>query len=218
MKKFNFRRKTDNQKQFSSATYWEDRYQSGRNSGPGSYGRLAKFKAEVLNDFVRKNNIESVIEWGCGDGNQLKLGEYPKYLGLDVSKNSIKKCIDTFQRDPTKSFLHYSDDTLNDPAGFIRADLALSLDVIFHLVEDEVFESYMFRLFGSARKYVVIYSSNQADKNTAEHVTHRKFTDWTNKHARGWKKVKTIPNKYPYSIDDPENTSFSDFYIYSLYH
>src|SRR5215210_4430947 len=31
------------------------------------------------------------------------------------------------------------------------AELALSLEVIYHLVEDEVFESYMRRLFGSSK-------------------------------------------------------------------
>jgi hypothetical protein len=34
-----------------SATYWEQRYARGWNSGVGSYGRLAEFKAQVLNNF-----------------------------------------------------------------------------------------------------------------------------------------------------------------------
>lgn len=77
----------------NSKSYWESRYQKGGNSGFGSYGRLAKFKAEVLNDFVAKNSIQSVMEFGCGDGNQLKLAVYPKYIGLDVSPKAIKRCI-----------------------------------------------------------------------------------------------------------------------------
>src|SRR5437899_4317923 len=55
------------------------------NSGLGSYDKLAEFKAEVLNGFVKENTIKSVIEYGCGDGNQLKFAEYPSYLGFDVS-------------------------------------------------------------------------------------------------------------------------------------
>lgn len=43
------------------------------------------------------------------------------------------------------------------------ADLSLSLDVIYHLVEDEVFETYINTLFKSARRYVIIYSSNSDD-------------------------------------------------------
>ena len=40
-----------------SASYWELRYRNGGTSGAGSYGRLAEFKAEVLNEFVRVKGI-----------------------------------------------------------------------------------------------------------------------------------------------------------------
>jgi hypothetical protein len=54
----------------SSGNYWEERYSQGGNSGSGSYAKFAEFKAEVLNDLVQQNAIRSVIELGCGDGNQ----------------------------------------------------------------------------------------------------------------------------------------------------
>lgn len=47
-----------------SGSYWENRYESGRNSGDGSYGALAGFKAEILNKFVDDNAIQTVIEFG----------------------------------------------------------------------------------------------------------------------------------------------------------
>ena len=56
-----------------SGSYWEQRYVRKRTSGAGSYGRLAVHKAEVLNQFVTDNNIDTVVEFGCGDGNQLTL-------------------------------------------------------------------------------------------------------------------------------------------------
>src|SRR3989339_1402077 len=67
-------------------SFWEARYRSGGDSGLGSFGRLAQFKADVLNDFVRQAGIASIIEFGCGDGNQLRLAAYPSYVGLDVSR------------------------------------------------------------------------------------------------------------------------------------
>src|ERR1041385_8036217 len=79
-----------------SAQYWEARYREGGNSGDGSYGRLASFKAQVLNDFVARNQIRSVVEFGCGDGNQLSLAQYPKYLGLDVSPTAVLNCAARF--------------------------------------------------------------------------------------------------------------------------
>src|ERR1700689_4886366 len=70
---------------FHSPSYWDSRYAGGGNSGDGSYGNLAKFKASVLNQFVAENRIASVVEFGCGDGNQVSLAEYPRYVGIDVS-------------------------------------------------------------------------------------------------------------------------------------
>ena len=75
---------------FNSKNYWEEHYQAGGNSGSGSYGRLASFKALIINEFVSENQISSVIEFGCGDGNQLALANYPEYVGLDVSPTTIK--------------------------------------------------------------------------------------------------------------------------------
>jgi len=116
-----------------SKQYWIERYKSGGNSGAGSYGKLAEFKAEVLNDFVRGNAIETIIEYGCGDGNQLKLSSYPFYIGFDVSLAAISRCQDIFCEDKTKTF------KLMDEYRGETAQLTLSLDVIYHLIEDDVF-------------------------------------------------------------------------------
>jgi hypothetical protein len=41
-----------------------------------------------------------------------------------------------------------------DHQGLFRAELGLSLEVIFHLVEDDVFDVYMRHLFASATRFV----------------------------------------------------------------
>lgn len=76
-----------------SRTYWDRRYAFGGYSGAGSSGRLAAFKAETLNRFVEQHGIGSVVELGCGDGNQLSLGAYPFYLGIDVSREAVRRCL-----------------------------------------------------------------------------------------------------------------------------
>ena len=38
----------------TSKNYWEERYKTGGNSGAGSYDRLAKFKAQIINDFIKQ--------------------------------------------------------------------------------------------------------------------------------------------------------------------
>src|SRR5262245_1803168 len=94
------------QKDFASDQYWESRYRSGGNSGSGSYNRLAQYKADVLNKFVSDNNVGSVIEFGSGDGAQLRLAHYPQYVGVDVSRTVLEATIRQFADDPTKRFLH----------------------------------------------------------------------------------------------------------------
>jgi hypothetical protein len=193
-----------------SAHYWESRYARGGHSGPGSFNRLATFKAEILNDFVNKNNITTVIEYGCGDGNQLELAQYPHYTGFDVSPRAIALCGEKFKTHSAMVFKpmnQYNNE---------QAQLTLSLDVIYHLVEDHVFDEYMRRLFASAQRFVIIYSSN-SDQNPVDqpkHVRHRKFTDWVDGNAPNWKLQAHIPNKYPYNGKD-ETGSFADFFIYA---
>lgn len=96
-----------------------------------------------------------------------------------------------------------------------KAELSLSLDVIYHLIENEVFDHYMRNLFGAARCYVIIYSSNLDEErgNSLNHIRHRKFTNWINENISGWKIKNIIPNKYPYK-GDYKRGSLADFYIY----
>lgn len=192
-----------------SEDYWQQRYRKGGASGPGSVGRLARFKADVLHGLVERHALSSVVEFGCGDGSQLALTEYPRYLGLDISPVAIERCRSRFQHDATKSFALLGS---VEPG---RHDAALSLDVIYHLVEDEVFEAYMAQLFDAARRLVVIYSSNGNSAPAAPHVRHRRFTDWVEAHRPDWVLKEVIPNRYPYDAANDDETSFADFYVFA---
>ncbi|MBV0900410.1 class I SAM-dependent methyltransferase [Haloarcula salina] len=198
-----------------SRQYWEDRYQRGDNSGAGSYGKLARFKSNVLENFIDQNEVKDVIEFGCGDGNQLSMTEFPPYIGLDVSSTAIQMCINKFEDEEYKSFFLYNPESFVDNRGIFKSDLGLSLDVIYHLTEDDIYQKYMEDLFSSSRKYVIIYSSNTTKKYVDDkHVKHRKFTNWVENNARDWELDRVIDNKYSYDPSNPENTSWSDFYIF----
>ncbi len=195
----------------SSSQYWEDRYILGGDSGAGSYNKLAEFKAETINRFVEFNKIETIIEFGCGDGNQLKYAKYKNYIGFDVSNKAINNCKREFGNDRSKRF------ALMEEFDNESSQLTLSLDVIYHLVEDEVFEGYMNRVFESSERYVIIYSSNGTDVefgNNVAHVRHRVFTDWVEKNKKNWTLSDVIKNKYPFDPVDNNEGSFADFYFY----
>lgn len=176
-----------------SAAYWEQNYARGGTSGSGSYGRLAEGKAAFLNAFVREQAVRSVIEFGCGDGHQLSLADYPRYVGLDVSRSAIGLCERRFAGDSTKSFFLYDDACFVDRAGWFTADMAISLDVIYHLIEDQVFEAYMGHLFAAAERFVVVYATNACMRGTAPHVRHRHFSPWVEAHCPQWRLVQVAP-------------------------
>ena len=193
-----------------SGNYWDKRYQKGRDSGEGSYGELALFKAKVLNESVREKGIRSVIEFGSRAGNQLKLAEYPAYTGVDVSPVAVRMARQTFQQDGSKKFL-----TTEDYRGEI-AELALSLDVIYHLVENSVFEAYMERLFQSATRFVAVYSSNCSGLMTdSPHVRHREFTRWVKERFPRLAPPRIIANPFPIGLRQQE-TSFAHFFFYQI--
>jgi hypothetical protein len=192
-----------------SAAYWEERYSSGGNSGVGSYGLFAEFKADVLNGFVARRQVQTIIEFGCGDGNQLGLSKYPNYLGLDVSSTAILKCRERFKSDMHKAF------RLMEEYKGEKAELSLSLDVVYHLVEDDVFERYMRTLFDASSRYVIIYASDTDDnqRDDGQHIQHRKFTAWVRQNLPNWKLLEHLPNRYPYR-GDYRTGSFAEFFIF----
>lgn len=210
-----WKRKQQQKKFKGSEQYWEGRYQQKGNSGSGSYDHLAEFKSDVLNAFVKEKNVKSIIEFGSGDGNQLKTAIYPAYIGLDVSPTAVKICDNLFKTDKTKSFYVYNSLAFCDNARLFQADLTLSLDVLYHLVEKEIFEAYLLHLFSASNKYVIIYASdyNQAVAPVFQHENRRSFTDFVTKNLPHWKLTEVIKNKYN-PEEYKEKGSLSDFFIY----
>lgn len=169
----------------------------GGDSGSGSYGLLAEFKAEILNGVLTKYGVRSAVEFGCGDGHQLSLIGYPQYVGVDISGEAVRRCRAAFGDDPTKTFMLLDEWTID------RCDLAVSLDVIYHL-DDAAFEHHMELLFESA-PLVVIYSTDGVG-NPGAGIRHHRFTDWTARHVPNWG-MERIVNPYP-------DQSLADFYIF----
>ncbi len=192
---------------FSSIQYWEARYRANGTSGAGSAGRLARFKAGVVNHFIADNRITSMIDLGCGDGSQLALFDLPDdYTGVDASSTAVAACAARF---PDRRFL-----TLDAVAEVPPAELTLSLDVVYHLTEDAVFTGYTRLLFGKATRFVMIYASNTDATWPAAHVRHRRFTDHVAANEPAWRLLAHLPNPFPHDPRRPDDTSFADFFVY----
>ena len=197
---------------FSSGDYWQKRYVSGRNSGAGSYGRLAEYKAEVINKIVKDREIEKVIEFGSGDGNQAALLDIPNYTGVDVSTEAVRLANEAAGQDPRKSF-----HVVNDSFEVVDKsyDLSMSLDVIYHLIEDNIFDAYMTDLFQASRRFVLIYASDEDKSTKNAHVRHRRYSVWIEENASDFSQIQSWQHPFPQTEgQDPNETSFASFKLF----
>jgi len=194
---------------FNEVDYWESRYKSGGNSGSGSYGLLAQYKANIINNFIIENNIKSVIDYGVGDGNQLSLLNLDgvKYVGLDVSKTIIEKCKSKFP----ENMQFYLADQYNG-----KSELAISCDVLYHLIDYTRFIDYIDRLFNMTTNYVIIYARDE-NIDCSIHNKFREFLTYILDKYKEWRLVDMLQNPYPATEirSNSSTTSASNFYFFS---
>lgn len=161
---------------FNLRDYWENRYKTrkktskGYGSGIGSEGKENEYKTNYVNDFIAKNNIKTVIDYGCGAGNfTIGLTGFEHYIGYDISQSCIDFCINRFKN---RDNLTFTTDTALLSSDY---ELGLSIDVLFHQVNDNDYIEHLMMLF--RHKYVIIYS-HDTDENKIqnEHVLFRKIS------------------------------------------
>jgi glycosyltransferase involved in cell wall biosynthesis len=214
----------------SSGDHWELNYANGGNSGEGSEGVEARWKASVLNEFLERERIQSSVELGAGDGVTLSYTtKHKSYTGYDVSYTTVKNLRAKYRGAEGREFVHYDGGSLLEELGGRKWEMALSMEVIFHLVEDDVYYRYLENLFGMAEKWVVIMSSNchedirlkgvlaQMRKtgkwsggtctDPSAHVRHRAFLSDVLDRMDGWVFVDWQKQAYP-------ELCFSDFYFF----
>lgn len=190
---------------YNSSIYWNERYSIGGNSGAGSYGDKAIIKADVVNRWIGLEEVESICEWGFGDGNQLSyyaINE-KQYVGYDISDIVINAARIRF---PKNFNFFWTSDYKNE-----TYDLSLSIEVIFHL-DDSAFHDYMNNLFNSSKKYVIIFSTNY-DSKPYYHMIHHEIIDYCKQHFPSFKLYETIcPDVFKISeINQSINTCFFAF-------
>ena len=149
-----------------------------------------------------EHEIKSIIDFGFGDGNQIKDIKIDSYIGFDISKTIVEKCRNKYKEDK-KQFYLYEGELLSDE---YKRELGLSLDVLYHVLEEDMYERYLKNLFNLSEKYVIIYSQNK-NHNEGGHIKGREFTSYVLEKYPEWKFIKKIDQKYP-------KKSSADFYLY----
>lgn len=156
--------------------YWNTRYMNGGNSGAGSDGLERNFKIEQLR---KLENVDSIIDIGCGDFRTgelvTKIFPFARYLGVDISRNIIDKCIKRAEELNLRK--RYNFQTINTYDFKDNAELVLCLDVLFHQLDDEQYNDLIGKLKKSYTKYLVLteYNHHQAGKDNGKDIKHRIF-------------------------------------------
>ena len=164
--------------------YWDCRYRGGGNSGAGSYGAHAEYKSSVIQGLIDTHGTESLVDFGCGDGNQISSIRVARYVGLDISKEAVKLCRERFTGDDSRSFDLYRPGQSVDGAPY---DMAMSLEVLMRVIDESDFVSTLDEMFMSASRLVVILTpifelvpytpgSHERHRNLAPYL--EKYDDW----------------------------------------
>jgi SAM-dependent methyltransferase len=151
-----------------STPYWARRYATGGTSGAGSRGAEAEEKVRLVQRVIDERGVRSVLDLGCGDGYVASRLRVAEYVGYDPAPSALALCRAAM---PGRTFVGEL------PAG--PFDLVLSLDVMFHLVDDADYREHLAALFGAPepwRRYSMVHGTNHEERGAA-HVRHRRWLD-----------------------------------------
>ena len=157
-------------------------------------------------DEFRKNNPKSrlltkeyvTMMYYCVIGDPYLAVKGPQNLSLQFLKDINNK----FQNNSKYNFDVYNKNYVNNE----KYELSLSLDVIYHILDDNEYKKYMEDLFNFSNKYVIIYSNNYSGHKCG-HMYTKIFTKDIKNWFSNYKLKQFIKQKYP-------EQSSADFYIY----
>lgn len=186
---------------FDYRSYWNERYRQGGDSGKGSYDELAAYKAEYLNSILEKYGVHRVVEFGCGDGNQLGMIRYPEYLGFDIAPAAVERCRERYARDDAKRFEVYVPGQL-DRQSVGAPDMVVCLDVLYHIVDEADLTLTLDDIFGLGARVVVLYTALRPLDD---------LTDAT-LHIRDWDILERLKRYPSYAVADRPPHPYGDTY------
>jgi len=124
----------------------------GKGSGPGSRAKGTEDYRKVLTDLLMENDVNSVLDYGCGDWQFSHLIEWPKYVtsytGVDIVKSVIDTNIELHSNNVIR-FEHCTNSYL-----FPDVDLIVCKDVLQHLSNKTI--SALLKKFVKHSKYIFI--------------------------------------------------------------
>ena len=129
-------------------------------SGSGSFPENTVSYRQFLQDFLIKNNIKTIIDYGCGDWQSSKFIDWSsyQYLGIDCVSSVIESNTNAYKSNNVQ-FMHIS--SLEEFFTH-KADLLIIKDVLQHWINNEIV--FFLEKIKSNFKYILI--TNSSDQKT----------------------------------------------------
>jgi len=164
--------------------YWTQRYKRDGHCGWGSFGQWAEQKCNALRIAWDTIGFKTLLDIGCGDLSVISSCKTFKdrefsYSGLDGSEEIISMCKVKF---PDINFVGMKISDLVKSDINTRFDMFLCFDVIFHIVEDELCQRFLYWLFnGSSRGIALSFlrSNNEYVGSERGHFIVRNFSNFS---------------------------------------
>lgn len=170
-------------KAFDAGQYWEERLRKRFDlGGVGSidlsreynewlYRLRRHFFRRHIAPLVKRENITSVLDIGSGTGfyieRWLEAG-VSSVTGLDITETSVSRLTDAF---PQARFLREDIGVPGDPLP--KVDAVSAFDVLFHIVDDDLFECAVRRIHSAVRPGGLFLLSDLFQRNHEFHSPHQ---------------------------------------------
>ena len=146
---------------YSERSFWDRRYREGGNSGAGSRGQEAIWKAEKVVRIARRDRIHSILDFGSGDGHVARavvrgLPGSVSYRGVDISPTTV---LAASKGAPGNMTFEVADITEQFEGS---ADMVLCLDVLFHLSTAEKHRAAIDVICRSFRSVAIVAAWNES--------------------------------------------------------
>lgn len=114
---------------FDNRNFWNSRYTTNMKlgSGTGSRGVNLKMKEDLVKQIILHDEINSVLDIGCGDCEVNKNIDIPNYTGFDVSDVIVKMNSKKFK---DRKFVNGGFNQIIE--NNVSADLVICFDVLIH--------------------------------------------------------------------------------------
>ena len=128
-------------------------------SGSGSTLEITREYRAYIEDFIKKHEVNSVIDAGCGDWSYSSVIDWgdASYLGIDIASDVIVPVRTKYETGKVK--FQVGDITEELPA----ADLLISKDVLQHLSNDLIHKFIKNNLRKGKYKWVILTNDRSSD-------------------------------------------------------